>query len=215
MITNNISWSLGPTPNKSLVCLEPTAVGLVTSLLFRFTSRVTHSQNRQAPTAYIAHPFPPALQPAPSPTDRPIPARTDRTLIAPDRSQTPQHQSQSTLDRFLKSLPIHRPLAPNTCNTKQPFPIATDRSDRFFNSNQNPQHPGPFAHRLSPIAYRLSPIAYCLLPIAHCLLPIAHCLLPIAYCLLPIAYCPSPLAQHSSPVRKVHKHSPVPACTNH
>jgi hypothetical protein len=200
MITNNISWSLGPTPNKSLVCLEPTADGLVTSLLFRFTSRVTHSQTRQAPTAYIAHPFPPALQPAPSPTDRPIPPRTDRTPIAPDRSQTPQHQSQSTLDRFLKSLPIHRPHAPNTCNTKQPFPIATDRSDRFFNSNQNPQSRpnipdlSPIAHRPSPIAHRLSPIAYCLLPIAPRLLP---------------------LAQHSSPVRKVHKHSPVPACTNH
>jgi hypothetical protein len=179
MITNNISWSLGPTPNKSLVCLEPTADGLVTSLLFRFTSRVTHSQTRQAPTAYIAHPFPPALQPAPSPTDRPIPARTDRTPIAPDRSQTPQHQSQSTLDRFLKSLPIHRPLAPNTCNTshEHPSPIATDRSDRFI-PNHVPTsrtfRPSPIAHRPSPIAYRLSPIAYCLLPLAYCPSPSTH-----------------------------------------
>jgi hypothetical protein len=82
-----------------------------------------------------------------------------RFPIASDRSQTPQHQSQSTPDRFLKSPRIHRPPAPNTCNTKQPFPISTDRSDRFFNSNQNSQS-GPNIPDLSPIAHRPSPIAH-------------------------------------------------------
>jgi hypothetical protein len=54
MITKNISWSLGATPNKSLDHTpQAVAEASVPSLLFRFTFRVTLAQIDHAKTAYI------------------------------------------------------------------------------------------------------------------------------------------------------------------
>ena len=54
MITKNISWSLGPTPNKSLAHTpQAVAEASIPSLLFRFTSRVTLAHIDHAKTAYV------------------------------------------------------------------------------------------------------------------------------------------------------------------
>lgn len=173
MITNDISWSLGSTPNKSLVQQPPLGVGLVTRLLFRFTSRVTYLRHLYTRTAYAnrRHSLPVSFRSLHSgcntiaesniPLNRPPPtgASIDRFSIAPDRSQTPAHQGQFTPDRFLKSLRIHESLVLNTCDTNhpQPFPIAIERSDRFFNSNQYSQSGPNIPDLSSPIAHRHRP----------------------------------------------------------
>lgn len=130
MITNNISWSLGSTPNKSLVCLEPTAVGPVTSLLFRFTSRVTHSQHRDGRAPYFPSP---ELPLAPAPTQSA--SRTTSNCPPLSRSISNFHASISP-DRSIASVTTTSQLNCNTSNSLQPVPITPDRSDRFFNFNQ-------------------------------------------------------------------------------
>lgn len=155
MTAKNISWPLGSTPNKSLVRQLPITVGLVTSLLFRFTARVTCLRHPCRRTAYAdrRHSLPVSLHLVRSacnaivksnillnPTP-PTEASIDRIQIDPDRSQTLHYQSQFSPDRFLKSLRIHAPLALHPCNTnhQHPIPIEADRSDRFFKSSQYSQ----------------------------------------------------------------------------